>query len=442
VIGYNKGMEYRSYELFETVTDLSVTVDSNSARDLIGSVIEAEAERFRTSLMESRSATFIQLFDYLLDRSADKRAPKEIEIALAVFGKASTFDPSRDSMVRVHVHRLRQRLECFYEGSSGPRLLIPNGEYRVVLFDPPSEAGQDISSSPARARVSAKRIGTVILAINALLWGALMLTGHQRREPNVLAATSFWGSLSAGAQPAQIVVGDSYFFAETKNEKDVERLIMQPDIRSRKDLDAYLVGHPKDFYKLYDLDIHYASGATLKAVWSLMPVIHALEHSVEMPDLIPASLLSDEVLKARDLIYIGRLDGLGALRGPLFHASGFEQDVSSDEIVDRASGKHYVAGSKPSDETSSNNRTYDYDYGYVASLPGPLGKRVLVIAGMNDAAVSRMAELVADRRQLDLLAQHTGGSTAFEALYEVRTLGNLNLSTSLLVARPLKVASF
>jgi len=209
---------------------------------------------------------------------------------------------------------LRQRLESFYEGSSGPRLLIPNGEYRVVLFDPPSEAGRDISSSRARARVSAKRIGAVILAINALLWGALILTGHQRRAPNVLAATSFWRSLSAGAQPAQIVVGDSYLFAETKNEKDVERLIMQPDIRSRKDLDAYLVGHPKDFYKLYDLDIHYASGATLKAVWSLMPVIHALEHSVEMPDLIPASSLSYEVLKTRDLIYIGRLDGLGAFR--------------------------------------------------------------------------------------------------------------------------------
>lgn len=58
-----------------------------------GAAMTMEASRFRASLLESsRSSTLVNLFDYLVERADDERSPKEIEIAIEVFGKSGNFD--------------------------------------------------------------------------------------------------------------------------------------------------------------------------------------------------------------------------------------------------------------------------------------------------------------------------------------------------------------
>jgi hypothetical protein len=50
-----------------------------------------------------------------------------------------------------------------------------------------------------------------------------------------------------------------------------------------------------------------------------------------------------------------------------------------------------------------------------------------------------MAELVNDPAMLKTLHQRVGGEDeAFEALFQVRTLGSVNLDSTLLIARPLR----
>ena len=67
----------------------------------------AEAARFQAELAEdSRSSVLSNLFEYIVRESQDGRAPKEIEIAMEVFGKSATFDTAKSSMVRSHMHRL------------------------------------------------------------------------------------------------------------------------------------------------------------------------------------------------------------------------------------------------------------------------------------------------------------------------------------------------
>jgi len=80
------------------------------------------------------------------------------------------------------------------------------------------------------------------------------------------------------------------------------------------------------------------------------------------------------------------------------------------------------------------------DYGYIASMLGPTGNRILIIAGTRDPAVAQMAEIAADQEQLKAIDAKSGGG-AFEALFEVRTLGNLNLGSSLVLARPIRAES-
>ena len=73
----------------------------------------------------------------------------------------------------------------------------------------------------------------------------------------------------------------------------------------------------------------------------------------------------------------------------------------------------------------------------MASLPGPSGNAILVIAGTRDAAVMQMAEVSADPGQLEVLQKRLGGQGPFEALFRVRSIGNMNVDSALLLARRL-----
>ena len=87
------------------------------------------------------------------------------------------------------------------------------------------------------------------------------------------------------------------------------------------------------------------------------------------------------------------------------------------------------------------DNTPQSDFGYIASLPGPAGNRVLVIAGTRDAAVAQMAEMVSDPAQVAALSRRVSRGGYFEALFQVRSIGNTNLSGSLLIARPLRATN-
>jgi len=66
--------------------------------------LHAHAERIRASGVLGRSRLTRRLFDFLIDCSLTGKAPKEIEVAIDVFGKDARFDVSQDAMVHVHAH--------------------------------------------------------------------------------------------------------------------------------------------------------------------------------------------------------------------------------------------------------------------------------------------------------------------------------------------------
>jgi adenylate cyclase len=67
-------------------------------------------------------------------------APEEITaklVAVRVFGRKASFDPSKDPIVRIEAGRLRRDLEIYYlrSGQANPlRITIPKGGYRPVFL--------------------------------------------------------------------------------------------------------------------------------------------------------------------------------------------------------------------------------------------------------------------------------------------------------------------
>lgn len=415
---------------------MNVTASADEAGVGTDAHLALEARRFRAELLRSRSTIFVQLFDYLVSRSVDARAPKEIEIAMEVFGKPATFDTSQDSTVRVYVHRLRQRLDAFYVDRTTHRLHIPFGEYRVILAGPEGQARKRSALLRWRSRQSI--IIAVSIGVSVLLWTALFRHLDRKAELPALASTAFWQPMTARKKPPTIIVGDNYLFAEAENRKDVRRFIMQADIRSRSELDQHFVGHPDAFYKLYDLDIHYVSAGTTRALWNTLKLVSELFPEDRKPGVIQASKLTEQALHATDAIYIGRLDALGMLEDVLFQASGFDLGKSQMELIDRRSGRRFHWGPSSQDKGAAGEQTRMIrDYGYIATLRDTGGKRILIIAGITDSALLQMTQLVSNEKKIQSISRAAGDAESFEALFEIQARGTRIIEMKLQTARPL-----
>jgi hypothetical protein len=407
----------------------------------------AQADAIRSSGILGRSGSLQRLFDFLVQRSLQHAPPKEIEIAIDVFGKDASFDVARDALVRVYVHKLRAKLAKFYS-RQGPaaahQLVIPKGEYRVcveparvIVADAPTVAPPPKSDpAPARHRrwivaaLAAVLIASVLANI-ALLAGVPF--GTRRGEDAGLDAvrgSPVWAPLLHDQRPIVVVLGDYYIFGEMDQEMNVGRLVRDFSINSAAELERHLQLDPAGADHYMDVGLSYlpvASGPALRNVIATLAPAH------ERIRVVTVSGLDANVLKSNDVIYIGYLSGLGMLQDLLFSGSRYKTGETYDEIIDRKTNEKYVSG-----VGGSLGRQEQYrDYGYFSTFAGPTGNRIIVIAGTRDAALVHTAEQVTSRPGLaDFTAKsgHVGNS---EALYEVYAMDRAILSGKLLRASPL-----
>ena len=137
----------------------------------LGSLTEErmEVEAVLRSGIFDRAPGLEQLFIYItskfLEGSADEI--KEYNIAVEAFGRGADFDQSRDSIVRVQAHRLRERLAEYYlsEGRSHPvQIEIPNGRYTPKFRFAASDAAARPLAPPEYAgSVALTKIGSPVL---------------------------------------------------------------------------------------------------------------------------------------------------------------------------------------------------------------------------------------------------------------------------------------
>lgn len=427
-------------------------LDDESCSETIGKgsdvTIAEEASRFKMELVgDSRSTTLSNLFDYLVERSNDPRAPKEIEVAIAVFGKNGTFDTSQNSMVRGYMHRLRQRLDKFNAGKTGLRLTIPKGEYRLTLSEAPEHGREEDASSDAPPtiwkRIWTMRNASIVIAANVCIWALVFLFGHGWPTPSPLARTALWKPIIANGRPPVVAVGDFFLYGVSGAEGMIERLGMNPTIQSEADLASYLMLHPAQNGKLHDRGIYRIPAREAKSAMAILNLVSSMRPGKDTGSVVPVSRISQDRVDSSNIIYIQYFSQLGTLRSPILHLSGFAPTDDFHQIRDVASGKIYQARYSAGEGTPTGGsvvaaNSYGYDYGYIASFPGSAGTRNILISGISDEGLSQMVKLVANKRQLDSLAQKISGGRSFEALYQVRTIGGLVFDTKLIVVRPLK----
>lgn len=389
--------------------------------------IQTQAEVLKRAGALGRSAGLNKLFDYLVEASANDLRPKEVEIALAVFGRDTAFDGAQDASVRVSMHRLRRKLEDFYAGPGRDepwRLSIPKGEYRIV-----AEA-QD--AAPAvRPRRRWPWIALGVAALAALNLGVWAFLGWERGETAQVRRLPPWSELVHTGRPLIVVVGDYYIFGETDPQTGVNRLVRDYGINSHEDLDAWLMENTQAPLGQYrDLDLYYLPVGAAFALKDVIPVVSAGREDVRV---VMASDLTSDMLRRNDVVYLGYLSGLGSLRDAVFAASRFTVGDTWDDLIDGRTGEVYASQEGGPGGGAETKR----DYGYVSSFPGPQGNRILVIAGARDMGLMQAAEAVTDREGLKALLRQAKDAPAFEALYEAEGIRRSSLGGRLVMVSPL-----
>jgi len=307
-----------------------------------GEALREEGARVRAALASKRSDTLLRLFDFLLDQSLKGQQPNEREITSAIFDDTPSTVRGQGQNSRVYVFRLRKKLDEYYAGKAGARLLIPRGEYCIALSQPDQEDGEkgrqplpDRRSANYRRGILLAAVAPIVAIGVALAW--IGWAGGER-APRSLADTAFWRPL-ADQRPETVVLGDYFLFGERGGPGLPTKIIRDLSTSSREDFHARVIRDAPDHRNLVDLNLHFvSSNATyaLRSVWtSLRQIRGKIPNDVTV---ISASQLDPDILKSSDIIYLGPFDGLGKLlRNPLFQASGFKIGANYSELIDKTS---------------------------------------------------------------------------------------------------------
>src|SRR5215813_9619963 len=121
--------------------------------------IRAQVERLVRSKVFETSEVHRRLLQYLADKTIAGEADrlKEYTIGLEAFGKPDSYDPRHDSIVRLQVGRLRQKLTTYYQTEASPddlRISLPKGAFKlnfeVLRTQTPAENGAPMPSGSRR----------------------------------------------------------------------------------------------------------------------------------------------------------------------------------------------------------------------------------------------------------------------------------------------------
>jgi len=438
-------------------------------------LLREQARKIEKSGALGRSRSYARLLEFLIDASQAGRVPKELEIAMGVFGKGADFDPSQDSMVRVYAHNLRQKLEHFYatEGRAEPRrLMLARGEYRVSLSasstatngesavapaspsSPPtpvplaatapidtsaaarvptptaaSDAARDVASSRGSL---GRRLAAAfaLLAIGALV--GFFAAGARQPAPSpaqLVAASPIWAGVLADDMPILLVIGDYYIFGEIdKHDGDIKRLIRDFTVNSSKDLDELVMYHPDMLGRYMDLDLTYLPRGSALGLLNVLRVLYTTNKPVRIASM---SELSIADLKSNHVVYIGYLSALDKLEDFVFASSSLTIGSTYDELRNIETGETYTSEAG----LPETHRSYR-DYGFISTFPGPNGNQFVIIAGTRDPGMVEAAHVLSDPTLIKSLENarpdKTGlGPPAFEMLYEVAGTARTNLDAML-----------
>jgi hypothetical protein len=170
-----------------------------------------QSKAFRTSEVHRN------LLHYLAEKSLSGTADslKEYTVGLDVFAKPASYDPRQESVVRMHVARLRQKLADYYrtEGVNDPVIVdVPKGGFKVT-FETREIAPDPVPPAVPEQAEPSRRKEIVLSALLAAAFVCVLGLGIQvwrlknvrvDAPAGVAEVQQFWGPILNSSRPLMI----------------------------------------------------------------------------------------------------------------------------------------------------------------------------------------------------------------------------------------------
>ncbi|MET0293132.1 MAG: hypothetical protein ABW136_12295, partial [Steroidobacteraceae bacterium] len=417
--------------------------------------INAHLQRVLTSEGFAKSATNCRLLTYLVQRhlqGAD--APKEAELAIDVFGRDASFHGGDDSVVRVAVRGMRQKLLEYYAGpGKNDRLVldVPKGSYRLrtlsrdetaVAPDPAAVSTPVVEAAPqpatpellpsasTRSRIS--RSGWLAVAAGALLvlsmaFNVLQWTLQRERSDDpalaVVRASALWQPVVASSRPVLVVLGDIFMYTQTDAATGRTQTVRDPQISSPEELRAFLASNPALASVRGLRYASYLQKSTAVALAKVLPVVTTPGREVEVR---LRDELRTEDFARYDIVYAGPLVRLGPLDAALQGVAQYRFDAATSGVADIAGDKVF----RPEGDLGEHRK----DYALVSRFRGPEGSQVVILtAGGRNAGLTQVVRTVTTPEGLEpferaLRDAKADARSAFQAVLEVAGYRQTDLS--------------
>jgi hypothetical protein len=407
-----------------------------------------DIRRFAEAIVESgqlgKSELYQKLFLYLVDASLKGNAPKEIDIALDVFGKDESFNVHEDSIVRVYIHSLRGKLDEYYRHAGGNddiRIQIPKGGYRVVAVRNDRD-GDDVGK--ADSPVAAERVGSrrswmfaataamLAVAIVGDIYFATRGGSYDASQTNHVGKSFVWAGLLQDSRPVTIILGDLFFFSELDPELGRQRLIGDIPITSRDGLQAFLKNHEDRVSRLGPFDTTFLTTGAAYSLAAVMPILEGRGRKITVTILDELDVAD---IRDHDIIFVGPLYRLGPLAEYYNGISRYKYDHAANRIEDKVTGTGLTA-------RGPLNRD-GLDYGVFAEYRGPTDNYIMIFGSVtSDIALLQVVRNMTSPTELDRIGkglQSDGGSLppAFEALFAATGYERTDLSSDIVALHAL-----
>lgn len=424
----------------------------------------ASLETILNSKTFSHSPSLRQVLELIVRNSLSSPLEpiKEHTMATEVLGRAGDFDPKAGNIVRVQMHRLREKLEEYYlaEGQRDLiRIAMPRGQYRPEYIRntadvQPTTAGppQPVGVSQGKGwRVDWRWGAGIALVICSLVLVVSHLRPSTRLPPSF---RSLWEPFLLSSSPPLIVYSNPAFLVSKRGNfyrYDTPSILSMPMGTSVPTLDNQEV-HPareEETGPFYYFDAWSGSGEVVAAA----RIAQFLTAHGE-PFLIRRSrIVSYEDIKDYNVIFLGsgKMDQLVK-----------KLPISQELIFEPSPPDQYPMGSYVQDLNPPPGHPATYrlrldpstgaiqvEYGLISLLPGvSAGHHVLVLAGVTTLGTQAAGDFVTSERYMALLERMPAVATAMksrsrflQALLEVEVRDGVPLDVRCLLVRDLNRAA-
>jgi hypothetical protein len=407
------------------------------------SAVKRHLEKLLASEQLGKSETSRKLVTYLVERALRDEVPKEAEIAIDVFARDVSFNGAEDSLVRVAVRTLRQKLTEYYAGAGRHdelQFVVAKGGYRLTFVPHAvaAEAAQQATpgsgslntgdgapaSAPSlavanrnRQRVVAWSAAVVAVLLAVSVVANVYLWKRVPKEDPALAAikrSAVWSDMVGSDRPLMIVLGDLFMYTQTDPVTGRVQTVRDTEINSSEDLRAFLSSNPQF---AADRGLRYVTMIQKSAAVSMASILQLVSRPGRSVEVRVRDEVQVEDIRNNDIVYIGPLVRLGPLAGHYQMRSRYRFDASTSAVKDLVTEKSFL----PEGELGAEH----LDYALAARFEGPTGNHILIFtSGGRNAGLLQIVRTLTSPKGLAELEKRLSASSgavpeSFEALMSV-----------------------